>query len=281
MRANACCRCCAPSQITLQAIAAQLARRALPAAVGRHAVVAGQRFFPDEFKGSQLIRQLPYLFLVQPHERRLDDEILLHRQIERHVQRLDEDVPAIRISAEVRLAHSGDKRGRSDPFGQDGGKRQEHQVASRHERIRESSRFGSVRYREVLPRQRARSKLSEQAHVQHMVADAEFCRDGCGALELQRMALSVPEGDGLHFLIALQCPEQAGRAVLASAENDDRLAFSFFQSLHLLQLPLSMMAEERAAINSISLDPELYGSAASNKRRAAARQRKRRKACPS
>ncbi|MNI69088.1 hypothetical protein D3C73_1248180 [compost metagenome] len=48
----------------------------------------------------------------------MNDEIKVHRQIQGHVQRFNESVPAVRVSAEVGLAYTGYQVACSDAFGQ-------------------------------------------------------------------------------------------------------------------------------------------------------------------
>ena len=77
-------------QILLQPFPAQPASRTMPAAVARNAVIAGKRFVAHDIQHPQFIGQRPRLLLVNPHQRRMDNELLVHRKIERDVERLDE-----------------------------------------------------------------------------------------------------------------------------------------------------------------------------------------------
>src|SRR5699024_8733363 len=55
---------------------------------------------------SVAVGKCPCLFLIQPHQRCFNDEILIHGEICRNVHGFDENIPAIRITAKVHLAHA-------------------------------------------------------------------------------------------------------------------------------------------------------------------------------
>ena len=73
------------------------------AAVARDAVVAGERLAPHDVEHAEFVGQGPRLALVEPHERRVDDELRLQGQVEGDVEALDEVVATVGVAAVVRL----------------------------------------------------------------------------------------------------------------------------------------------------------------------------------
>ncbi len=96
-------------KVFLQAAAPQLAGGTLAAAVAYDAVVARERAVAYDGIDAQLVGQGPCLGLVQPHQGRVDAELVVHGQVECHVQALDEGVATVGIAAEVCLPHAGDQ----------------------------------------------------------------------------------------------------------------------------------------------------------------------------
>src|SRR3569623_1552372 len=65
------------------------------------AVIAGMRVMADDVDeriAAELVGQGPSVGLVDPHQRRVDDEAALHAEIERELYRLHGVVAAIRIT---------------------------------------------------------------------------------------------------------------------------------------------------------------------------------------
>ena len=69
----------------------------MSAAVTNDAVIACKGAITDGIEHSKLVCQSPSLLFVEPHQRRMDAELLVHSEIERRVQALDEAVSAIRV----------------------------------------------------------------------------------------------------------------------------------------------------------------------------------------
>ena len=80
------------------------------------------------------VRQRPCLRLVEIHQRRLHRRVAIHAQRQRRLHRIHRRAPTIRIAGEIRLAHSADQRVQPTPIRHRARKRQEHQIAPRHER---------------------------------------------------------------------------------------------------------------------------------------------------
>ena len=108
----------------------------MAATVGWDAVVAGQCLRADQVEYAQFVGELPYFAFIAVHQRCMDDELFIHRQVQRHIERADEGVAAIGISAEIGLRYAGDEM--ENPFApcHDGGECQEYHVPSRYEGVR-------------------------------------------------------------------------------------------------------------------------------------------------
>lgn len=73
--------------------------------ISRDTVITSQRFVTYKFEHSKLVCQRPGLRFVNPHQWCVQYELLVHSQVQRHVKRLDESIPAIGITAEIGLRH--------------------------------------------------------------------------------------------------------------------------------------------------------------------------------
>src|SRR6202041_3275242 len=131
-----------PARIFLPAPGAKRAGWTLTAAItpsmpgAALAEIAGVGVFTDQVDQpcpAELVRQLPRTGLVQPHQRRVQFEPLVHPEIECDLQRLDGLVTAIRIAGIIGLAHTADDVPDPAPVGQRRSERQKHQIAAWHE----------------------------------------------------------------------------------------------------------------------------------------------------
>ena len=122
-------------QILLQSLSAQFAGRAFATAVAFDAIVTSECLVADDVKHTQVICQFPGLCLVNPHQRGVDDELLVHRQVERHVQGTDEGVAAVGIARIVGLRHTGHKVHNAVLTSIDGSDGEEKEVATWHEGV--------------------------------------------------------------------------------------------------------------------------------------------------
>lgn len=95
------------------------------------------------FECIHLVGELPGFRLVEPHERCVNDKRVIHGQIQRNVERFDEAVPAIGITAEIRFAYARDQMFCADALGQYSSKAEEQQVSSLHKRSRQTVAFGN------------------------------------------------------------------------------------------------------------------------------------------
>ena len=121
-------------QIFRQSAFAQHAARAFVAAAD-DAVVAGVCLFADVVQRAHFVRQRPSLRFGQVHQRGVDLEGVVHRQIEGNVHGFDEHVAAVGVAGEVGFANARDDVPDALSFGVDGGVEQEQGVASVHEGI--------------------------------------------------------------------------------------------------------------------------------------------------
>ena len=94
----------------------------------------------DQACPTELMRELPGRGLVQPHQRRVQLEVLGHAEVERGLQRLDGLVAAIRIAGVIGLAHAADDVTDAAPVGQRRGEGEKHQIAAGHERVGQAIR---------------------------------------------------------------------------------------------------------------------------------------------
>lgn len=190
----------------------------MPTPVTRDAIVASQGFMAYQIQHAQLVGQRPCVGLVYPHQWRMDNELLIHRQIERHVQALDKAITAIGITAKVGLRYPCHQVMDALLTGYDGGDAQEKQVATRHEGVRE--RTGGLhlvhRYRSI--GQRVLAQLADKGDIHR----AELYTGLTGYLACQfhlfHMLLTIDEAQRHDFLKLLLCPKQASGRVLSTTE---------------------------------------------------------------
>ena len=115
-------------QIFRQSALAQHAARAFVAAAD-DAVVAGVGLLADVVQRAHFVRQRPSLSFGQVHQRGVDLEGVVHRQIEGNVHGFDEHVAAVGIAGEVGFAHARDDVPYPLPFGVNRCVEQEKRVA--------------------------------------------------------------------------------------------------------------------------------------------------------
>ena len=71
----------------------------MSASVGGNPVVTGQCLVPHKIEHTEFVRQRPGFGFIDPHQRSVNDELFIHRQVQGDIQRLDERIPAIGITA--------------------------------------------------------------------------------------------------------------------------------------------------------------------------------------
>jgi hypothetical protein len=102
--------------------------------------VAGVRPLDDDLdqrRPAQLLGEAPGTRLVDPHQRRVQDEAPFHAEVQRHLQRLNRVVAAVRVAGVVRLAHAGDEVAQPAPVGQGGREGEEDEIPARDEGVRQ------------------------------------------------------------------------------------------------------------------------------------------------
>jgi hypothetical protein len=77
--------------------------------------------FADVVQRAHFVRQRPSLRFGQVHQRGMDLEGVVHRQIEGNIHGFDEHVAAVGIAGEIGFAHARDDVPDALSFGVDGG----------------------------------------------------------------------------------------------------------------------------------------------------------------
>ena len=105
----------------------------MAATISRDSVVAGQCLRADQIEYTQFVGELPYFALVAVHQRCVDHELFVHGQVERHIERTDKRVTAIRVSAEIGFRNARNEM--KDTFApcHNSGKGKEYHVSARDE----------------------------------------------------------------------------------------------------------------------------------------------------
>ena len=78
----------------------------MSAAIALNAVVTRQRLIPYYIHHPHLVGHLPSLGFVKPHQRGMNAELLIHSQVKRDIQTLNETVATIGITTEISLTHT-------------------------------------------------------------------------------------------------------------------------------------------------------------------------------
>lgn len=206
-------------EVFLKAAVPEMAGWAFATAVPLDAVVAGERFMTYKIETTELVGKRPRFLLCQPHERRFNDKLVIHREVQRDVQGFDEHVPTVRITAEIGLADSGHDMVSPHLFGVDARVCQKNHVSAVHEGRRKFIVIASGDGH-IGPRQRAGRQLVQQVEVQDLVRHLKpFC-DPLRTLYLQCMALVVVKSERQNLVKPLLGPYQTGRTILSTAEDD-------------------------------------------------------------
>lgn len=214
-------------EILLQPFAAELAGGAMAAAIARDAVVAGERLLAYEVEDAQPVGQRPCLGFVQPHQRRVNHKLLVYAEVERYVERFDERVSAVGVTAVIRLAHARYEVGDAALAGVDGGDGEEEQVSSGHECVgRAVLRFLLIHgYSGV--GERVAPQMTDEGHVHLLPVEAGFAGDRLGHLHFLHVFLPIDEREGVDFLKMLLGPKEAGGGVLSTAKHHEGLVFVY------------------------------------------------------
>ena len=208
-------------QVLLQPFSAEFAGWTMSATVTNDAVVASEGTIADDIEYTQFICHCPGLLFVAPHQGCVQAELLVHCQVERHVQALDEAVATIWITAEVCLPDASDNVVDAVIASIDGSDGNKEKVTPGHK----SGGVGRTFFfllldfeREVCQTARG-TELGNEADVHTFPGDASFfCQFFC-YLYLDSMPLSVMEREGTNLVEVFECPKETGCAVLSAGEN--------------------------------------------------------------
>ena len=150
-------------------------------------------------------------------------EIVGHRQIERHVHRLHENLAAVGIARKIGFTHADKNIADILRFGINSGIKQKQCVAAVHKRVGHALCVGLNGRLRV--GQRVVRDGGDERQIQHGLADAQLLGNGCGAFQLDAVPLAVGKRDGLHVCraVLLHGLEQAGGGILPAGKNDQCL----------------------------------------------------------
>ena len=180
-------------------------------AVAGNAVVAGERAVTYGVEHAEAVCQGPRFALVNPHERRVDDELLFHGKVERHVERTDEAVATVGVAGEVGLRHTRHQVADAALAGIDGCNAQEEKVAAGHKRVGRSVGGLHLVHHYGLVRQRIVGEGAYETHIHAVEMDTGFAGYLFGQVHFVDVLLTIDETEGIHFLEVLLCPKEACR----------------------------------------------------------------------
>ena len=196
------------------------------------ALVAGMGFNPNQLHqrvAAQVMRQLPGLGLVQPHQRRVDAQAALQPQVQRQLLGLHGVVAAIGVAGVIGLAHAGDDHRQPTAISQRARQCQKQQIAARHKGVGQAIGLHGKGH---IIRQRRAANLLEHIQRQHMVlaqprsplgkALRQLLAHRGAHSHLDTVALPVVKTQRFHTLKHGQRLRQAGRGVLTAREQHQR-----------------------------------------------------------
>ena len=204
-----------------QSGAAQLAGGTVAATIARNAVVAREGLLAHEVEDTQFVRHLPRLALVDPHQGRMDDKLLIHSEIERYVQGLDERIATVGIAAEVGLADTRHEVVDAPLASIDGGDGDEEEVAPRDECVGQGVGGFLLVHGDGEVGERVGAKATDEADVHRVPFDTGVLGYRARNVHLGDMLLAVDEGKRLNAPEVLDRPEEAGGAILSAAEDHE------------------------------------------------------------
>ena len=92
----------------------------------------------DQSGATDLVCEREGRRLVNPHQRRMNDETAVGAECQSKLYRFDSVVPAIGIAGEIGFAHAGNEVPDIAPVSDRASKSKEHQVSSRHKGRRQT-----------------------------------------------------------------------------------------------------------------------------------------------
>ena len=212
----------------------------MAAAVAWDAVVAGQRLVADDVEHAEAVGQGPGGTFVNPHQGRMDDKLLLHRQVERYVETLDKRVAAIGIARVVRLRYTRDDMANAVLAGIDCSDTQEEEVAAGHKGV--GRRVGGFLLVHLDGRvgQGVAAQLPDEGRGEFVEMHACLGGQLFGHLRFQYVLLPIIKAEGEDFLEVCFGPVEAGRGVLTAAEDHQCLVGKNIHRVHTFYLFLSV-----------------------------------------
>jgi hypothetical protein len=194
-----------------------------------NAVVASVRVVYDDIDeriAAKIMRKLPGLRFIDPHQRRLEREALPHTERDGDLQRFDRVVATIGITGEIGLAHAANDHTEFATISQRGSELKKKQIATRHERIRQTV---FLKFDFNIARQRGVGELPEHAQINHVIVAQAlrpfrklFANRSDHLLprfEFDAMTLTVIEAHGFHVRIPRERPREARRGILSAGEE--------------------------------------------------------------
>lgn len=206
-------------EVVLESFASELAREAFAAAVALDAVVAGEGFVADEVEDAELVGHLPGIRFVEPHQRCDNLKLLVHGEVECGVERFDEGVAAVWVTAEVGLRHAGDNRPDAELACPDGSHAEEKEIASRNEGVGECVLVAFRVHRFCRVDQGVVTQRTDDVALDESELRAGAMCHLAGNINLVAVALTVVERHGIEFFVVFLGPEEAGGGVLSATQH--------------------------------------------------------------
>ena len=192
------------------------------------AAITAMRFLAHEFDKStaaEPMSEFPCRPLVAPHQRRVDNEALIHAERQGRLQGFERIVAAVGIARIVGLAHATDQVTRAAAIADRGRESEEEQVAAgnkgvRQPALRQRNRGFAGERRIANPSYYA--EIDEVVVGELLIPLREFAPQPLQrrhpAIELDAVALPVIEADGFDRSKALKRPGQARCRILAAGK---------------------------------------------------------------
>lgn len=195
----------------------------MSATIAHDAVVAGEGAVTNCVEYAEFVSQCPSLLLVEPHEGRVQAELLVHRKVKRHIKALDEAVATIGVAAEVGLPNTRNDIIDAVIAGIDGCNRDEEEVSAGYECCRVGVSILLLRFDVEFRVCQAASgtELADEADVHAFPRDTRLGTKLFCYLNLCDMPLPIAEAEGMYLVKMLECPVEAGCAVLPARKNNE------------------------------------------------------------
>lgn len=193
----------------------------MTATVAEEAVVAGECLSADKVEDTETVGEGPNVGFVEPHERRMDDELRVHSEVERDVERADECVATVGIAAEISLGDARDKMVDAT-FGRiDSSHAQEKEVATGHECVWRPLGGLLAIHGNTGVGEGAGAEGGDIRGVEHVPRYVGRAGDALRHVHLLSVLLPVEEGQRADLSEVFLGPKEARGGVLPSAENDE------------------------------------------------------------